>query len=295
MHPLQEWLTHPRGLATRLRELRQHAGLTGRQLAGRLEWDQSKVSRIERGKQLASADDVQAWAAATGLDGQQLQELLAERAAARTRAISLRDLHRAGQGPVQAGLVQLAVASRRIRQVELIAVPGLLQTPDYARAILEKVRAAGQHAEDDAAEDIDSALEARLVRQQVLYDPGKTFEFVLAEPVLRWLLCDPAVMRAQLDRLSGVIGMPRIRLGILPLGVRLRWIPTASVTVYEGPDVADAEHLTGVVYRGQDVADINQAIDRLWDDAVTGDDARRLIMDAARSLPVEDSEQRDRR
>jgi transcriptional regulator with XRE-family HTH domain len=55
-----------RSLGARLRELRTQAGLTGRVLAQRLGWPQSKISKLETGRQTATADDLQAWAAGIG-------------------------------------------------------------------------------------------------------------------------------------------------------------------------------------------------------------------------------------
>ncbi len=57
MEPLEEWLTQPEGLGTRLRALRVQAGLSGKDLADANGWAQSKVSRIENGKQMASTEE----------------------------------------------------------------------------------------------------------------------------------------------------------------------------------------------------------------------------------------------
>ena len=70
-------------------------------------------------------------------------------------------------------------------------VPSLLQTAQYARfPIAEGVVLHGARADE-----VDAAVSARLQRQQFLYDPSKRFEFLLAEPVLRWLVCTADVMR----------------------------------------------------------------------------------------------------
>ncbi|MCO1595506.1 DUF5753 domain-containing protein [Micromonospora sp. RHAY321] len=82
-------------------------------------------------------------------------------------------------------------------------VPGLLQTPDYARRILTEM--VELHNLDIA--DVDAAVSTRMQRQHLLYDAGKRFEFLLAEPVLRWLLASPDVMAGQLDRLQTVVGV----------------------------------------------------------------------------------------
>ncbi|WP_223884728.1 Scr1 family TA system antitoxin-like transcriptional regulator [Micromonospora craniellae] len=76
-------------------------------------------------------------------------------------------------------------------------MPGLLQTPPYARSRIEEgVRL---HGADPA--EVESATARRMSRQQVLCDPSKTFEFVITEASLRLLLCSPRDMLAQLNRL----------------------------------------------------------------------------------------------
>ena len=57
-------------LGSRLRELRQHAGLTGRQLAESLSWPPSKISKLENGRQSPTDDDLRAWTRATASDGE---------------------------------------------------------------------------------------------------------------------------------------------------------------------------------------------------------------------------------
>jgi Domain of unknown function (DUF5753) len=59
------------------------------------------------------------------------------------------------------------------------------------------------------------------------------FELLLAEPVLRWLPCPTEVIRAQLDRLQTVIGLPNARLGVVPLGGQLDTMPQNSFVLYD--------------------------------------------------------------
>ncbi|MFR9780823.1 Scr1 family TA system antitoxin-like transcriptional regulator [Micromonospora sp. MS34] len=109
------------------------------------------------------------------------------------------------------------------------------------------------------------------------------FEFLLAEPVLRWLITSPEVMRGQLARLQTVVGVPNIRFGILPLGVPLATTPQNSFQMYD--DVAIVETFVGeTTYRDDEAATYTRAIERLWQEAVTGEDARRIIVRAAQDL-----------
>jgi hypothetical protein len=136
-------------------------------------------------------------------------------------------------------------------------------------------------------DDVDAAVSARMQRQQLLYDSTKRFEFLLAEPVLRWLLCPPAVMRSQLDRLQSVIGLDHIRFGILPLGRELAVTPQNSFQVHVGEDaIVSMETFVGdSFYRGEDAQKYVDVLDRMWDEAVVGEDARELVFSAQRAIP----------
>lgn len=283
MESLEEWLTQPEGLATRLHALRAQAGLSGKQIADANNWAQSKVSRIEAGKQMPSAGDIEAWASTCGASAGTVQDLLRGRERARIWHETFKNRMRRGQEAVQESYNDLVAASSLIRHFETAAVPGMLQVPDYARRLLAEMIPLHQLE----INDVEAAVAARMRRQQALYDPGKRFEFLLAEPVLRWLLTVPAVMHTQLDRLQTVIGLERIRFGIVPMGVQLGTTPQNSVQVYVGDEtVAVTETFAGEVFhRDETAAAYERALDRLWTDAVEGDRARELIVRAAQALP----------
>jgi transcriptional regulator with XRE-family HTH domain len=280
---LEEWLTQPEGAATALRALRVRAGLSGKQLADPNGWAQSKVSRIENGQQMASADDVAAWGRTTGASAAEVQELLGKITEARVWNTTFKGRMHRGQAAVQEDYARLAATSTLIRHFETVFVPGPLQIPDYARRVLTEMIA----LHDVPCNDIDASIEQRQRRAQMLYDPAKRWEFILAEPVLRWLLPTPAVMRAQLHRLLMVPGMEHVRFGIIPLGIHLATTPQNTFEVYAGEEVvAIAETFIGeTVHRDEQAASYNRAMDLLWEEAVEGDGARDLILRAAQALP----------
>ncbi|MGW4425874.1 helix-turn-helix domain-containing protein [Streptosporangium sp. NPDC004631] len=282
MESLQDWLTQPDGIATRLRLMRAQAGLSGKDLADQYRWAQSKVSRIETGKQLPSADDIRAWAAACNADAHAVAELLQLRENAGVARVAFRTRMSRGQEQVQASYNDLVARSRRICHFETAYVPGLLQVPGYARRVLSEMTAL--HGLD--IDDVDAAVAMRMQRQRMLYDPGKSFEFLLAEPVLRWLICSPAVMREQLDRLQTVIGLDRVRFGLIPMGVELTWTPQNAFQIYDGDEtIVAVETFAGETFVRRDEADTyNRAMERLWEEAVTGEAARRLIIAATQAL-----------
>lgn len=282
MKSIEEWLTQPGQIAGRLRALRARAALSGKQLAEANGWAQSKVSRIENGQQMPSPADVRAWAAACGADPDETESLLRAQDEARIEHATFSDRMRRGQAKTQQTYNDLVASSSLITHFETVYVPGLLQVPEYARRVLtEMVTLHGLEIDD-----VDAALATRLQRQQMLYDPGKNFEFLLAEPVLRWLLVPAPVMRSQLDRLQTVIGLECVRFGIVPMGAELVITPQNSVQIYAGDEtVAVAETFIGETWhRGDEAAAYERAIARLWEDAVEGDRARDLILRAAQAL-----------
>jgi transcriptional regulator with XRE-family HTH domain len=280
---LEEWLTQPDGMATRLRALRVRAGLSGKQLADDNGWYQSKVSRIENGKQMPSDEDIRAWARSCGAGEAAVAELLAAREEARVAHATFPARMRSGQVKTQQTYNDLVQGATLVRHFETVFVPGLLQIPEYARRIFTEM--VGLHGLD--VDDIEASVAVRMQRQPFVYDPAKRFEFLLAEPVLRFLLVPPAVMRTQLDRLQTVIGLDRVRFGIVPEGVVLSATPQNSVQIYAGDEtVAVVETFIGETWhRGREADDYGRALDLMWAEAVEGEDARRLIVQAAQALP----------
>jgi hypothetical protein len=99
---------------------------------------------------------------------------------------------------------------RFYRVFESMVVPGLLQVPEYARIALS--RSEPLYGPRD---DVDEAVHIRMQRQAALYQPELRFHFVLTEAALRYRLCEPQVMLAQLDRLISLSAVPTVKLGII--------------------------------------------------------------------------------
>jgi len=262
--------------------LRKEAGLTGAQLSEALGWEEgtgrTKVSKIENGRQLATEADIRAWARAAGRPDQidDLLDLLASSKVVRTRWRQ----QRLGGG--QAAAVQQArdrttQAATRVRNAENVIIPGLLQISGYARSIIAQASALY------GAVDVDAALQARMQRQQVLYDTSKAFEFVFTEAALYLLPCSRQVMLGQLDRLLS-LGMDNVTLGIIPFGTELPLAPYNSFLLLD--DDLTVETLAGKdEERAEDSAELcHRIFDLLMAEARTGDDARRLIATAADRL-----------
>lgn len=276
----EDWLAKPDGLAQRIREAREANGMLAKDVGEVLKWDASKVSRTETGKRTPTKADILAWAAATKLAEGKTAELLAMLEELHSLQRSFRERMRHGRTPLQLEYAKLYADTTRFRIFQVAWIPGILQVPDYARQIFIDLDELS-----DAPRDLDAAVQARMSRQQSLYDTGKSFEIIVLESALRLLLADPPVMRMQLDRLLSVIGLPNVRFGIVPIGVRLSTAPQNSFVMYD--DMAVVEGFHGETRHFADEADLYaKVMDRLWADAVEGDDARRMIVEVQKSLPA---------
>jgi hypothetical protein len=236
------------------------------------------VSKLENGRQLPTEEEVAAWADACGRPDA-AGELVAMAAEAGAVHRQWRHRTRLGHATIQAEFDRIVREGKRIRDVETFAVPGLLQTHEYARwRVLEAVRLHGF-----APSGVDAAVAARMKRQGVLYESGRTFEFIITEAALRFLLCPADVMLGQLDRLATLSGLPAITLAVVPMGRQLDVTPINEFLVVD--DVTYVETHTGTdVLRGEESASYSQRADGLLGEAVTGDEARALISAASEAL-----------
>ncbi|MFF3327608.1 helix-turn-helix domain-containing protein [Streptomyces sp. NPDC002889] len=275
-------------LGQRLRELRREAALNGKGLAEALGWQASKVSKIELGRQSPSEADIAAWAAACdAIDA--APGLVAALRNLETQYADWRRQLRDGTKLRQQALAEVDASTQVIRAFENTWVPGLLQTPEYARCRLaEVVDLYG------ITNDIDAGVQARMERQNVLYQPGRRFHFVITEAVLRYGTAPREVMAGQIDRLVSASSLASVRLGIVPFGIRLPVSPLHGFWMFDDRIImvetfAAEMRLTQPeelrLYRG--------VFDRLATMARYGADARQLLhaaLDTLREQPSGESE-----
>ncbi|MFE2076294.1 helix-turn-helix domain-containing protein [Streptomyces misionensis] len=278
-----DFQTAREALGARLRELRTEARLEGKDLAARLGWQTSKVSRLQNGKQTPTRDDLTAWASALGRPDAEpeLHGLLAG-LDMKQRNRSWRRQLAGGHRGRQEIAVRQTDATSLIRGLEVSRIPGLFQTPEYARVIFD-VNAEFRGIPPTT----DDAVEKRMRRQEALYDPEKSFRFLVCEAALYHRPCPVDVMAAQLDRLYNLVGQRRIELGVIPFGAQLRrtaphafWIYDRRLVIVE--TISEELWLTG----DEDLQLYERAWDWLADSAEYGALARRLIGRARASLDL---------
>ncbi|MFI1937718.1 helix-turn-helix domain-containing protein [Streptomyces purpureus] len=266
-------------LGARLRDLRTEAGLNGKDFAERLGWQRSKVSRLENGKQTATADDVVAWALAAEAP-EATGELRGRLAGLETHYRSWRRQLAAGHRAVQEGHVVQEAQAETIHLFESGIIPGIFQTPEYTRSVLTDVS-----NRLGTPRDIEEGVRARMKRQEALYRPGQHFHALVWEAALHVMRCAPEAMAAQLDRLTGVIGLDTVTLGVVPFGARTPFSPKHGFWIIdERLVIADTWNAELWLDSPDDVAFYRKTWDLMNEFAVFDHQAHRLITRARASF-----------
>jgi transcriptional regulator with XRE-family HTH domain len=196
-----------RELGVLLRSLRTRKGRTVDQVAERLQVSPSKVSRLENGLRGVSATDIDNLCDLYEVEGEERQHLTELARASRQRA------RWQPLGLPYSTYIGLEADAISISDYGLGIMPGLLQTPDYARAV---VRAAVPRWVPDV---VKQRVEGRMLRQQLLFsEHPPRFEAVVDESVLHRVVGSHAIMRAQLQRLLELAELPSMTLRVIPYG-----------------------------------------------------------------------------
>jgi transcriptional regulator with XRE-family HTH domain len=251
-------------LGARLRGLREAAGISPEEAGQAIRGSRSKISRLEHGRTGFKARDIADLLAYYGVsDTTECATLLelAEHANADSWWQAYGDV-------VPAWLEQyldMEQAACLIRAYEAQYVPGLLQTGDYARALLRSATPAAPEAE------IERRAELRLLRQEVLHspDPARLW-VVIDEAALRRPVGGMGVMRDQIARLIEASSLPNVRIQVLPLSAGGHAAGGGSVSLLrfpqsELPDVVYLEQVLTAVYlsRPEDSAHYRDVLNRL--------------------------------
>jgi transcriptional regulator with XRE-family HTH domain len=270
-----------RALALRLREVRLDAGLTGKELARRCAWSVAKSSRIENARTAPSDADIRAWCAAC--DAEALApDLIAANRQAESMYVQWRRLQRSGLRHLQEAAAPLYERTQQFRAYASHVVPGFLQTPGYAAALMGTI-AAFRGTPDDVAE----AVEARMRRSRVTHEGDHRFAVLLEENVLRHRLGDAEVMSAQLGALLATMALPSMAVGIIPAVApreQIMW-PLEQFTIFDDARVHVELLAAKVTVTAPGELDLYlRAFARLSEVAVYGADARALIVRAIDAL-----------
>lgn len=251
-------------LGAQLRRLREAKGISREDAGYLIRASASKISRMELGRVSFKERDIADLLSLYGIIHQdERAALLALARQANTPGWWQRD------GDILPSWFQtylgLEEAAALIRTYEVQFVPGLLQTEDYARAVIT-------HGNPEApAEEIERRVSLRMKRQQLLSrsDPPQLWA-VVDEGALRRRMGDLVVMAAQLERLVKASELPNVTLQVLPFdaGAHAAEAGTFTILRFPEPDLPDVvylEQLTGALYldKREDVDAYVAAVDRL--------------------------------
>lgn len=239
-----------RRLATELRRLRERKGLTGEDVAQRLGWSGSKVSRIERHRTGVKPADLRLLLALYDVEETYRKDLVA----LALDSVEKDPLQQVASSfpPEYAQYLSAEVEAESLWNWEPQVVPGLLQTPEYAKAVLEPWRKMFP-----GPRDTDRRVEARLARQQVLTrDPPLELSVVIDESVLRRRFGTGPVMRQQLEHLVQTSELPNVEVRVHRLDSGNGPLPTGAFSYMQfppvrdvpAPDLVSVEHLEGTYY-----------------------------------------------
>ena len=233
-------------LGIELRRLRERAGLTCEDVGQRLDCSGTRISRLETGRISVKPGDVRELLEIYGVTGAEAESLVQLAREARRKGW----WHTYGRALPNwfEAYIGLEAEAVRLRDFQPLVIPGVLQTEDYARAVLRAAPNAG------SAEDIDRQVALRMERQTVLSQANAPdLWIVLSETVLRVQVGGASVMRAQLRRLVDVAERSSVTLQVLPFTAAAHVQPISPFTILEFPEVADPtvvylEHLTGSLF-----------------------------------------------
>jgi hypothetical protein len=222
-----------RRLARELARLREGTGMTIREAATALEWDPSKLSRVEGMQRGIIVRDVRRLLDLYGITDSAQREALFEM----SRQSKQRGWWQAYADVMPseyANLIGLEAEASEIRGYEPELVPGRLQTEDYARAIIRLGRPG------DTAEEIGRRVGVRMTRQQILdTDDPPVMRVVLNEAVVRRVVGGPAVMRSQLLKLAADRGRSNVLIQVLPFTAGEHPAMSGPFTILDFPEPGD--------------------------------------------------------
>jgi hypothetical protein len=230
----------------------------------------SKLSKIENARLAAGATDVERILTAIGVSDEVKAEYAEAARASATEATAWRLLKRIGVHKGQQAAMALEAQMSMLRLFQPALVPGLLQTPEYIRAVLQR-----HNLSDDA---LTRTISGRLERQAVLYDNTKVLRFLITEPVLRWRIVPPQMMAAQLDRIVSISRLSHVDIRVVPLRIQQHDIANHAFVIRDDRMVTvETVHAEVVVTDPRDVGIYVEKFDGFERVALSGNEMLDLV------------------
>ncbi|MGW3113530.1 helix-turn-helix domain-containing protein [Streptomyces sp. NPDC001091] len=258
-------------LGAALRALRQASGKEAKAVARSAVMSTPKLSKIENGHVTPSVVDVERILTALDVSDEVKAEYMAAARAQATEATAWRLFRRMGFHRKQEQIRSLEASMKLLRLFQPSLVPGLLQTPEYMRAVLQ-----GKGLSDD---QLSRTIAARIERQRVLYEAGKVMRFIITEPVLRWRLVPPSMMAGQLDRIVSVSRLPNVDVRVVALDSPQVDVPGHSFVIRDHRMVTvETTHAEVIVTDPRDVALYAEKFERFASVTLAGENMRAMLV-----------------
>ncbi|MBF6239115.1 helix-turn-helix domain-containing protein [Nocardia otitidiscaviarum] len=261
-------------LGERLRGLRLAAGLSGSELARRAGWHQTRVPKIEYGRTKPSEADIRTWCSLTGTESE-IPDLVAT---LRNIDAAYREWRRTLSGGTkqkQHEILRMMRQSAIMRVYQPSLIPGLLQTTEYAYAILR--RSIRFH---NIPDDLDEGVSKRMERQQILYQGERRFHILMGELALYNSVGGDSIMLGQLDRLLATTVQPRVSFGIVPMDTELPMQLTNFVMFDERRVTVETISAELTISQPREIRLYHRTFDTLAKKSMYGSEARALIQRA---------------
>ncbi|GGV62649.1 helix-turn-helix transcriptional regulator [Streptomyces massasporeus] len=270
-----------RRLGAELRRLREARGLTSTEVAKQLMVSQPKISHLENGNRAISPRDVRDLCAIYDVTDQQVIDALMQMA----RESGERGWWHAYGDVPQSVYIALETDAASLHVYEPMVIPGLLQTPAYAHAVIEET------IPRLTVEQTAARLKVRLRRQHRIYDPASPLRLwvVLDESVLRRVVGSPDVMREQLEHLIALSAEPHVTVQLLPYTVGANPGLSGQFSILKFTDTVDAvvylERFTSDLYleKHSDVRHYSVMYDHLQAQALDPADTLGFITDVTKA------------
>ncbi|MGH3548730.1 MAG: helix-turn-helix domain-containing protein [Pseudonocardiaceae bacterium] len=258
----------PDELSTALRRLRSDADLSGMEAARRTGYSQPKISRFETARQVPTTEEVRVLCRVYGAAPEVHDRLLELATDLTGGTIRARAVLSHGARYMQQRVGRIEQSSELVRSFTPTLVDGLLQTPDYVRAM-------GSHRL--AGDELRSFVDSRAARQQIL-DTDRQFQKIITEGALRWHVGSPQIMAAQLEHLIKATHRSNLRLGIIPWTTPVYSPALHCFTIFDNRAViVGTETATAIITDPADIADYDRRHTFYAQYAVVGDPVRALL------------------
>jgi transcriptional regulator with XRE-family HTH domain len=262
-------------LSRTLRELREKTGQSGSQAARHIDISQSRISRIESGRFIPTEDEVTKLADLYRVPAATRRRLLKAVKDLRAEETPARVVMQRGAWRLQRRIADIEENAEEISGFSATIVPGLLQTPDYARAVFAD-------GGEISAEDQDQAVVERVARSAILEDGHRQITLIMAEGALRWHAGNPQTMVEQLERLARLAVGGRLRIGVIPWTHPMKVFALHGFSMYDRRVViVGTRSATAFITDSQDVAAYSTLFDELVAAASFGQDAAAIITETA--------------